>query len=87
MGCHWAAKLGFVEAKSLYPIRTFLLAQIGQSQPALRLVIFDSHSWPFEQIHQTDLSQTEVTSFGVKLPFLVGCHWAAREGFMVSKSL
>jgi hypothetical protein len=77
---------GLTNAKEL-DFTTLLLAQIGQPFPLLLSCTLASHSWSFffVQIHQTFLSEPGVTSTGVKCPFLVGCHSAAKSGFSLSR--
>jgi hypothetical protein len=64
------------------------LAPAQHGHPAafrVRLHGIASHSWSSAtgHFHQTFLSEPAVRSYGVKEPFLVGCHSAARDACVV----
>lgn len=64
-------------------------AQTGQPHrfPPVREAILAHQTCPCSQIHQTFFLLPCVTSYGVSVPFKVGCHWAAISGIQVNKSL
>lgn len=64
-------------------------AQAGQPHrfPPVREAILAHQTCPCSQIHQTFFLLPCVTSYGVSVPFKVGCHWAAISGIQVNKSL
>lgn len=43
--------------------------------------------WPHSPFHQTSLLDVAITSPGFRHLFIVGCHWAARSGRTVARSL
>ena len=45
------------------------------------------HSCPLEQIHQHFFPDPATISFGVKMPFFVGCHSFVNSGCVVVKQL
>ena len=64
-----------------------LPAQTGQPFPRLvRDSTLACHSWPLSQRHHTLRLVPAVRSSGVRLPFRVGCHWAASSGRRVARS-
>lgn len=58
----------------------FLPAQTGQPLPLTRALTAARHWWPLSQTHQTLRRLPGRTSWGVSVPFFVGCHWRARSG-------
>ena len=87
VGCHWRASSGLLVARSLTPRRSARLLQTGQPAPETRLLIWARHSWPWGHCHQTRRWLPGSTSDGVRSPFLVGCHSAARSGERVARSV
>jgi len=79
-GCHWAANSVSRKANELVA-ETFRPRQYGQPFPQIRLTIEASHSWsgPFGHIHHAFLAEPARAWSGVRLPFFVGCHWAANS--------
>ena len=87
VGCHWAAMSGLTVARSLNPGRSSWLPQYGQPLPAALLDITACHSWPLSQTHHAFFPLPAVKSRGLEPPFLVGCHWTARLGLVVARSV
>jgi len=86
VGCHCAAISGRLVSKQFSKQASFP-EHFLQPLPLTRPAMTAGHSCPFSHIHQTFLCEKAVTSFGVSLLFLVGCHCAAISGRLVSKQL
>ena len=79
VGCHSFAIFGNKNFK-LFSLLTFWPEQKGQFIPLVLLEMTDFHSWPPIHFHQTFLGVPLVTSSGLRLLFLVGCHSFAISG-------
>lgn len=86
-GCHCAEISGKWVARSFSPGITILPAHTGQSElfPALAVTVA-CHSWPLSHCHHTLRRVPATTSWGVKLPFLSGCHCRANSGWVAARS-
>jgi len=81
VGCHSLANWGWSVARSLTPGTTRFPVHTGH--PAflfVREVGGASHSWPHRPNHHTFRLLATVTVFGVREPFLLGCHSVATSG-------
>jgi len=79
VGCHSLARNGLMIWRQLSR-HTFLPEQYGQPVLLFLLEITATQLCPFEHNHQTFLWEFGVTSLGVKVSFLVGCHSLAKSG-------
>src|SRR5208337_1108397 len=86
MGCHSAAMSGRIVAKVFDGTTTKPWQQPQPFPEIARLPMMACHSWSFilEHFHHTFRSEPAVTSFGVRVPFLDGCHSATRWGWDIS---
>ena len=87
VGCHSTATSGCV-IESLFLSVTTCPAQAGQPLPSVLLETTASHSYlqsSLLQNHQIFLWLPKLTSFGIKLPFFVGCHSSATSGFFIER--
>lgn len=85
-GCHSLARCGFTVERQVSGVTT-RPQQKGHPLPVVLWSILACQLCPLTQTHQIFLSDPGVTSLGVKLPFLVGCHSLARLGFTFARQL